>query len=231
MPPKFRGLLICLCSIVLLLSGCASGGGSAPSAVDAGSGQISDAAGQAMDATSQAKPETGTVKRMMQAIGLAKPAEPAPTERQLPLRMFTAQNLNAGQSNKPLALVVMVYHLRSMDRFKLMSFDDFLDKAKTQSVLGDDLIDSREMLLLPAQRYISTEHMSLDTRYLGFVAFFRAPAASRWRFAYDVGGSVASGITLGVHGCAMSSTAGALMTELPDSPGSLASVHCSPAGR
>lgn len=227
MLPTPRRLLLCLCLMVLLLAGCASGGASTPSSAASGAGEIADASSQVSDAASQTESATGTMGRMMQALGLAKPKPPAPTEQQLPLRIFTAQNLNAGESTKPLALVVMVYHLRSMDRFKLMSFDDFLEKGKTKSALGDDLIDSREMLLLPTQRYISTEHMPLDTRYLGFVAFFRVPAAGRWRFAYDVKGSVASGITLGVHGCALSSTAGALVTELPDSPGSLASVHCS----
>lgn len=210
-------------STLLLLAGCASGGGSAPSSA-------SNTVSQADDAATQANAATGTIERMMQAVGLAKPKPPAPTEQQLPLRIFTAQNLNAGRGRKALALVVKVYHLRSLDRFEQTPFDDFLDKTRTQAALGDDLIDSREMLLLPDQRYISTEHMPLDARYLGFVALFRAPAAERWRFAYDVKRSTASGITLGVHACAMSSTAGALVTELSDNPGSLASVHCPKPG-
>lgn len=181
---------------------------------------------QADDAASQANATTGTLERMMQAVGLAKPEPPAPTELQLPLRIFTAQNLNAGRGERALALVVKVYHLRSLDRFEQTPFDSFLDADKTRAALGDDLIDSREMLLLPDQHYVSTEHMPLDTRYLGFVALFRAPAARRWRFAYDVKKSSTSGVTLGVHACAMSSTSGALLTELSDDPGSLASVHC-----
>jgi type VI secretion system protein VasD len=212
----FRRLRPCLGALLLSLAvaGCASGGGTAPSAGDAAS------------AAGQVEAASGPIERVMQAIGLAKAKAPAPTEQQLPLRIFTAQNLNAGPGRKALALVVKVYHLRSLDRFKQTPFDDFLDKDKTQAALGDDLIDSREMLLLPDQHYVSTEHMPLDTRYLGFVALFRAPAAQRWRFVYDVKGSMASGVTLGVHACAMSSTDGALVTELPDDPGSLASVHC-----
>jgi type VI secretion system protein VasD len=210
-----RRFLPCLAAMMLLAS-CASGGGSMPSS--------------ASDAASQVSTDTGTIDRMMQAVGLAKAKAPAPTEQALPLRVFTAQNLNAGGGRKALALVVKVYHLRSLDRFKQIPFDDFLDKTKTEAALGGDLIDSREMLLLPDQRYVSTEHMPLNTRYLGFVALFRTPAAQRWRFAYDVKRSTTGGITLGVHGCAMSSTAGLLVTELPDDPASLASVHCPSPG-
>jgi type VI secretion system protein VasD len=221
-PP--RHILPCLLVLCgLLLGGCASSGGTTSSS-------IGTAASQADDAASQANQATGTFERMMQAVGLAKPKAPPPTEQKLPLRIFTAQNLNAGQGTKALALVVKVYHLRSLDRFEQTPFDSFLDPDKTRAALGDDLIDSREVLLLPSQHYVSTEHMPLDTRYLGFVALFRAPAAHRWRFAYDVKRSTTTGITLGVHACAMSSTAGALVTDLSDSPGSLASVHCPKPG-
>jgi type VI secretion system protein VasD len=209
-------------ALLLSLAGCASGGGAVPSATDAVPA-AGDAASQASGASDAAE---GPITRMMQAVGLARKAVPKPTEQQLPLRIFTASNLNAGPGSKALALVVKVYHLRSLDRFQQTPFDAFLDKDKTRAALGDDLIDGREMLLLPDQHYVSTEHMPLDTRYLGFVALFRAPAAQRWRFAYDVKRSTAGGITLGVHACAMSSTDGALVTELPDDPGSLASVHC-----
>lgn len=202
---------------LMLVSGCASSGGPAPTS--------------AVDAASTVEADAGPVERMMQAVGFAKSnKQPAPTEQALPLRIFTAPNLNAGSGKKALALVVKVYHLRTLDRFTQASFDDFLDNAKTQAALGADLIDSREMLLLPDQHYTSTERMPTDTRYLAFVALFRAPAAQRWRFVYDVKASQPAGITIGVHGCAMSSTMGALVTELPDNPGSLISVHCSTHG-
>lgn len=216
MPSSYRPLLgLCVLPLLLTLASCATGGGAASSASDAAS-QAGVAQPSAMD-------------KMMQAIGLAKAPPPQPqqpVEVMVPLRIYTAKNLNAGNGKKPLALVVKVYHLRSLDRFNQTPFDDFLDNSKEQSALGNDLIDSREMLVLPDQRYITVEHMPGDTRYLGFVAQFRTPAAQRWRFAYDVKKSSTTGITLGVHACAMSSTAGTLLTELPDDPGSLAAVHC-----
>ncbi|MDI3263335.1 MAG: type VI secretion system lipoprotein TssJ [Fulvimonas sp.] len=212
MPHIFRTVVpILLCAG--LLAGCASSA-SAPS--------VPDAAGQVT--------EPSALGKVMQAVGLAKPKVAQPSEQQLPLRIFTAANLNAGTGRQPLALVIKIYQLKSLDRFNQTPFDAFLDADKARTALGDDLVNSREMLLLPEQRYTSTEHLPPEVRYIGFVALFRAPAAQRWRFAYDVKGSLASGITLGVHACALSSTSGALATELPDDPGSLASVNCPKLG-
>lgn len=202
-----------LLPVLALLGGCASSGGASPSA----DGVISQA-GRPTPAASE-----GLLQQLMQTVGLSKKQA---TEQQLQLRIFTAQNLNAGNGKKALALVVKVYYLRSLDRFNTAPFNDFLSKSKARAALGSDLLDSREMLLLPGQRYISTEHLPLNARYLGVVALFRTPAVKRWRFAYDVTGSENSGITLGMHSCAMSSTSGALVTELPNDPSSLASVNC-----
>ena len=181
--------------------------------------------------------QPGPVTKAMQAFGLVKSKAPeSPSlaasargeavEQQLPLRLFTGENLNAGAERKPLALVVKLYQLKSLERFQQAPYDDFIDSKKTEATLGDDLIHSNEMLLLPNQRYVKTESVPAAARYIGIVALFRSPAAQRWRFVYDVQKSKVSGITLGLHACAMSSTAGVLVTELPDSADSLASVHC-----
>jgi len=211
MPPMYLSLIrIRFSSLILLVGiGCLPG--------CYGNAHVAD--GTAADSGS-------IVMRAIQGLG-APPPHPSETlEAQLSLRIFTAKNLNAGAGNKALALVVKIYHLRSKDRFGQAPFDDFLDSNKEQSDLGQDLINSREMLLLPDQRYLSVERMPLDTRYLGFVAQFRNPAALRWRFVYDVKRSKISGITLGIHACALSSTQGALLTELPDDARSLATVRC-----
>lgn len=186
--------------LLLCLTGCASSGG-----------------------TSKA----GPVKKVMQAMGLANTVETSKvTVEQVPLQLFTGSNLNAGSGKKPLALVVKIYQLRSRDRFDQTPFDDFIDSSATQAALGNEMLNSREMLVLPGQHYANIESMPVETRYLGLVALFRSPAERRWRFVYDVKKSEATGITVGLHACAMSSTSGDLLTELPDPSGSLASVHC-----
>ncbi|KRE89295.1 hypothetical protein ASG87_02830 [Frateuria sp. Soil773] len=169
-----------------------------------------------------------TMDKAMSAIGLGKQEAPAeaPAKTRLPLHVFAGGNLNAGSGKKPLALVVKVYQLRSLQRFEQTPFDSFLDTDKERAALGQDLVDSHEMLVLPSQHYDIVEALPNDAPYLGVVALFRAPAAQRWRYAYDVKASMPAGITLGAHACALSSTAGKLVTDLADDPGSLASARC-----
>jgi type VI secretion system protein VasD len=171
----------------------------------------------------------GVMDKAMQSVGLKQappPVDPAKTQIQLPLALFAGPNLNAGNTKQAVPLVVKIYHLRALERFEQTGFDTFLDDDKVRAALGPDLIDEREILVLPAQKYKVTEKMTGDTQQLGVVGLFRAPAAKRWRFAYDVKGSQSTGITLGLHACALSSTTGALINDMAESPGSLANVRC-----
>jgi type VI secretion system protein VasD len=61
------------------------------------------------------------------------------------------------------------------------------------------------MTLSPGQVLDLKEKMIPEATYLGVVALFRSPAAQRWRFAYATS-DVESGVTIGVHACAMTST-------------------------
>jgi len=170
----------------------------------------------------------GSMTKAMQAVGLDKGAgnnDSAKTLK-LPLHVFAGTNLNAGSTDKAVALVVKIYHLHALERFQQASFDSFLDNQKQRAALGEDLVDEHEMLVLPGQQYDVTETMTSNAPYLGVVALFRTPAPQRWRFVYDAKASVATGITLGAHACALSSTAGKLLTDLSTDPASLASVHC-----
>lgn len=213
----------CICILAGALAGCATGGGTVSS------GHASPAPAQAGQAADAAGQDAGPIRHMLQAIGLDK--QPGrPTSYALPLRIFTAGNLNAARGDQGLALVLKVYHLRSPEQFEQAPFNDFLDSHAIRDDLGDSLIDSRQMMLLPGQHYVSTEHLPPAATYVGFVALFRGPAAHRWRFVYSVPKSTASGITLGVHACALSSTAGALVTQLAEPADSLASVHCPKPG-
>lgn len=143
----------------------------------------------------------------------------------IPLRIHAAENLNQGTYKKPLAQVIKIYHLRTTERFEQASFDSFLDETLELRALGSDLVNAREMLLLPEQKYELNETLENGAAYIGVVAFFRQPAARRWRFVYDAKGSEQSGITLGVHACALTSTHGALINT-GGAVDTLANVKC-----
>lgn len=168
----------------------------------------------------------GVVGKTLELVGLKAPADPAPKEKVVPLRLYAGDNLNAGKDKRGLALVVRVYQLRSPQRFEQASFDAFLDEAHEQAALGDDLLGATEILLMPGQRHEVLERVAAEGSYLGVVALFRSPAATRWRFAFDAGAASKEGITLGLHACAMTTTSAALVTTLASEPHSLSSVNC-----
>ncbi|WP_300730336.1 type VI secretion system lipoprotein TssJ [Pseudomonas sp.] len=142
------------------------------------------------------------------------------------LRIHAAANLNQGTHKKPLAQVIKIYHLRATERFEQTPFDSFLDDTQEQRALGSDLVNSREMLLMPEQHYELNEKLENGAAYIGIVAFFRQPAERRWRFAYDANASATTGITLGVHACALTSTQGALINATAGTTDTLATVKC-----
>lgn len=204
-PPRSFALTwlrgLCVACCCLVVGGCASGGGG------------------------------GMVAKTLQAVGIRdNPAEVPAGEQTVELRLFPGENLNAGASGRPLALVVRVYHLRGTQRFEQAPFDAFLDESRERSALGDDLVRVNEVVLVPGKPHQLREVLSGDATALGVVALFMAPARQRWRFAFDPRHkSVGDGITVGLHACAMTTTSPALSTPLGDDPASLVSARCVPA--
>lgn len=163
-------------------------------------------------------------------VGMAADTQDA-TPQSIPLRLYAGDNLNAADDRRALAVVVRVYQLRSLQRFQDTPFDDFLDADREREALGDDLIDVREILLMPGQRHEITEQLTADGAHLGVVALFRAPARSRWRLAFDTVEAADEGITIGLHACAMTTTSPALATRLAGEPHGLSTVNCASTAR
>lgn len=164
--------------------------------------------------------------KTLQAVGLK---EPAPQPLAVPLRLYAGDNLNAGDTQRALSLVVRVYQLRERKRFEDASFDVFLDEQRERDVLGDDLLAVTEFLLAPGQRHDVLERLPDAGRHVGVVALFRAPAPTRWRFTFDAAKAVDDGITIGLHACAMTTPGQALETALASPSHSLSSSRCAPS--
>lgn len=174
-----------------------------------------------------------TIGKTLAKVGIKAPAaaDAASLEREIPLRLYAGGNLNAASDQRPMALVVKVYQLRDPGRFEQLPFDTFLDEEKERAALGNDLVEASEILLLPDKRHEGVEKLPGEAGYLGVVAQFRSPAASRWRFTFDAGKAMADGITVGLHACAMTTTSEALLTQLGTESYSLSSSNCKPPKR
>ncbi len=173
----------------------------------------------------------GIVDRTLQTVGLRDAAPEAP--QVVAVELMAGNNLNAGTGTRGLALVVKTYQLRDGRRFEQAPFEAFLDESRERAALGDDMVAVNEVVLAPGQRQVVQERLGDGATVLGVVALFQAPAANRWRLAFSPRDPAArdSGIRIGLHACAMTTSSTALSTRLPGDASSLASVRCQPAGR
>jgi type VI secretion system protein VasD len=154
----------------------------------------------------------------LEATGLKKPAVPEIPDLQKPprnvaLKLHAGENLNAGTTEKPLSLVARVYKLKQTGTFYSAPYDAFLTPEKEKQVLGADLLEVREINLVPGQLYEVIEKVSRESSYIGVVALFRAPAPQRWRAAFAAKDAETQGVTMGLHACSFTLGKGAVSDQ------------------
>lgn len=166
----------------------------------------------------------------LQIAGVQKPPEPPDAQkppRTVAIRLHAAQNLNAGKAIQPMALATRIYKLRQAAAFQQMNFNAFLNAQTERELLGNDLLEVKEVMLIPGQRYEVAEKVTREAYFIGVVALFQAPAEQRWRLSFATADAEKSGITVGLHACAMSVGAGARATTVVNETGKpLAAVRC-----
>ena len=155
----------------------------------------------------------GLASAALQMAGLAKPAPELPESQKPPrhvsIRLHAGQRLNTDPQGRPLALVARIYKLRQSAAFEQAPYDSFLDAQKEKALLGADLLEMKEVLLVPGQRYEIQEKVGRDVAYLGVVALFRAPSPQRWRATFAAPDAERDGVTVGLHACALTVGSGA----------------------
>jgi len=182
-----------------------------------------------------ASPGGGTVDKALELVGLKKPELPEGLPRELPLlsrkvalRLHAGDRLNTDAQGRSLSVVARVYKLRASSSFLQMPYESLsAGPADKGSPMAADVVEVRELTLTPGQRYEVVETLPAEVAYVGVVALFRTPAEQRWRFAFDVKASAAQGITVGLHGCAMSVAEGHAVDTAPE-VARLAGVRCQP---
>ncbi|HEY0819459.1 MAG TPA: type VI secretion system lipoprotein TssJ [Rhizobacter sp.] len=156
-------------------------------------------------------------EKALETIGFKKPELPQTPElpesakpaRTMALRLAASDSLNVDAAGRSLSLVVRVYKLRSASAFLNAPQEAFGNTNKEKETLADELIESREFVLLPGQQQRISERWSRDATHVGVVALFRAPAPHRWRYAFELENfQLGDGLVLGAHACALSVAAG-----------------------
>ncbi|TWI42991.1 type VI secretion system protein VasD [Pseudoduganella flava] len=149
---------------------------------------------------------------VLQVAGIRRPPELPDAQkppRNVNIRLHAAATLNSGDAGPPLSIVARIYTLRQADAFERVAYETFTNAHTERERLGTDLLDVKEVLLIPGQRYEVAEKVSREAGYIGVVALFRNPNGQRWRAAFPAGEAEKAGITLGVHACALTVGQGA----------------------
>jgi type VI secretion system protein VasD len=173
----------------------------------------------------------GIVGKTMEVLGLKAPTSPeeakamAPVARTLTLRVHAGDQLNTDTQMRSLSVVMRVYKLRRLEAFLSAPYTAFVDAASEKQLFGDDVVDVREVVMRPGQKHEVVETMPTEAGYIAVAALFRAPADGRWRFAFDAKQAAKTGVTLGLHNCAISVAAGVPERTLPENL-RLAGVQC-----
>jgi len=156
-------------------------------------------------------------KGLLESNGLKKP-EPPPIPqvppgdawrlpRKISLRIYAGSELNRG-NDKALSLVLRVYSLKSNAAFLQAPYEAFAASGRDKDYFGADVLDTRELLLMPGQRLDLEESIARDAVGVGIVGLFNSPAARRWRFVFDAGSAEKTGLVLGALGCGLTVSKG-----------------------
>jgi type VI secretion system protein VasD len=176
----------------------------------------------------------GPLAKTAEFLGLKTPqspedlkaaAEKVPQPKKVTLRVHAGDQLNTDAQSRSLSVVMRVYKLRRTTAFLAAPYSAFGDTATEKTAFGDDIVEVREVVMRPGQKHEVVETMPLDGFYIAVAALFRAPSEGRWRFAFDAKQAEQSGITLGLHGCAISVAAGT-PEQTPPEWLRLAGVQC-----
>ena len=174
----------------------------------------------------------GLLDRSLQAVGLQRPQPQMPTldgvsgavpgnvlpqSRKITLRLHAGDVLNTDASGRSLSVVARIYKLRDKTAFESAPYPAFQElKPAKAPEFAADVVEAKEVVLTPGKQYDVVETVGVDAPYFAVVALFRAPAPQRWRFVFDAKSAATSGVTMGVHACALSVSAGNALDVAPE---------------
>lgn len=184
---------------------------------------------------------SGIIDQTLQAIGLQKPQPQMPAldgmadalpknsltlTRKITLRLHAGDVLNTDGNGRSLSVVTRIYKLRDKVAFEAAPYADFSElKPSKAPEFAADIVAVKEVVLTPGKQYDVVETVGGDAPYFAVVALFRAPSPQRWRFVFDSKAASATGVTLGVHACALSVSAGQALDVAPETL-RVAGVNC-----
>jgi type VI secretion system protein VasD len=117
------------------------------------------------------------------------------------IRFEASETINPDSSGRASPLVIRVYQLKAVDRFRSAGFFDLYDEP--EAVLEDDLVAMEELVMRP--ELVALLPMTLDktSRYIGIVGAFQNIDQASWKMILDAHPKGYRDITVVVDGLAI----------------------------
>lgn len=207
-------------AVVLLLAGCGGTLGELGSKIGLGSSGAPPVAPPAAGLPANVEALKAAIPKALEDA--ARPPQP----RSVTVRLHGAERLNVDAAGRSLALVARIYALSGTEQFQLLTSETLsLDTLPRDHPAQRDILAVREVVLPPGRRHEVQLTLPPGASHLAVVGLFHAPAASRWRFVFAADDAAKTGITLGLHACALSVGAGEPIGTDPELR-RLAGVRC-----
>lgn len=175
-------------------------------------------------ATSGVQAAGAAISAVLEAGGLIK-RDGRP--RDITVKLVADKTLNQTSEGVPMSLVTKIYVLRSPERLRSLSYAELSESTSEAAIFGDDLISTRELVLIPGKSYDLSLKIPNDARTLAIVGMYRSPSPNRWRIALDAQESVSDGVIATAHACALSLNEGILVNDISaESVRSLPETRC-----
>jgi len=172
------------------------------------------------------QPQMPTTDGLTQQLPSGVGANGLPLPRKITFRLHAGDVLNTDPSGRSLSIVARVYKLKDRTAFEAAPYAQFQDlKPSPAPEFMNDVVDVKEIVMTPGKQYDVIETVGPDAPYFAVVGLFRAPAPQRWRFVFDTKAAASSGVSMGIHACALSVSAGEPL-DMPPEMARVAGVRC-----
>jgi type VI secretion system protein VasD len=150
------------------------------------------------------------LQRPAVAVPAGLPKRPDQSPGKVTIRLHAGEVLNTTPDGRSLSIVARLYKLRDGTAFEQATYEMLQEgrAVASQAEWMRDVVETKEIVLTPGQKFEAIETMAPEVAYVAVVASFRAPAPQRWRFIFESRQAAQTGLTLGLHACALSVAAG-----------------------
>ena len=109
--------------------------------------------------------------------------------------------INRDTTGKPLSVVVRLYQLKDSAEFSKLTFATAASGRSDAELLGADLVDRSETVVVPGVQRVDAGTLATDTKYVGIVGYFRRPDRHFWRYLVKADDVRRNGLTFTVKDC------------------------------